>query len=195
MPALYFREPGTGNWLLLPTVGSQGPTGPAGGQGAQGPLGPTGATGPAGGGGVIGPTGPTGVGGPVGPTGAVGPAGLVGPVGPTGPQGAQGNPGATGAVGNTGATGAAGPDHYKQLRVGMATITPAANTNTKGARVLYSAPFRVSGNVVASMRTSTPGGTYVNCSVDNQDVNGFDPWVYRTNTTSCLVDWFAVGAR
>jgi hypothetical protein len=104
-----------------------------------------------------------------------------------------------------GPQGAAGASHPKQLRIGMASIVPGANANTAGTRVTFSAAFRVNVNVVCSMRTSVPGdpgalgetdgGGYVNCSANNIGLDGFDPYVYRTNTTTCLVDWFAVGDR
>jgi hypothetical protein len=81
------------------------------------------------------------------------------------------------------------------LRVGIASINPAANTNTAGSRVYFAAAFRVNVNVVTSMRTSVPGDVYINCAANNIGLDGFDPYVYRTNTTNCLVDWMAVGDR
>ena len=86
-------------------------------------------------------------------------------------------------------------NHPKQLRIGMASVNPTANANTNGGRVLFSAAFRVNVNVVTSERTSVPGDVYVNCSANNIGLDGFDVYVYRTNTTQCLVDWFAVGDR
>lgn len=77
----------TANWMLVASVGSQGPTGP---QGATGPQGIQGATGPQG------PTGATGPQGPQGLTGATGAQGLTGQTGATGPQGPQGIQGISG---------------------------------------------------------------------------------------------------
>ena len=79
--------------------------------------------------------------------------------------------------------------------MGTAAVNPTANANTNGGRVYYSAAFRANCNVVASMRTSVPGDVYVNCAVNNVGLDGFDVYVFRTNTTQCLVDWMAVGDR
>jgi hypothetical protein len=79
--------------------------------------------------------------------------------------------------------------------VGTAAINPTANTNTAGAVVTFSAAFRVNANVVCSMRTSVPGDVYINCSANAISLSGFTPYVFRTNTTQCLVDWMAVGDR
>jgi Collagen triple helix repeat (20 copies) len=195
MPAIYYRDPGTGNWLSLPTTGPQGVQGPVGPTGPTGPQGATGSQGPTGPTGVSGPQGQIGATGPTGPSGNVGTTGATGPTGPQGAQGPQGIQGPGGIQGPQGNTGAAGANHYKQFRVGTAAINPAANTNTLGTRVTFSAPFRVNANVVCSMRTSVPGDVYINCAANAIDLNGFDPYVYRTNTTQCLVDWMAVGDR
>lgn len=78
MAALKYRDPQTGNWILL-SVGASGPAG------ATGPQGPTGATGPTGPPGTNGTNGTNGATGATGPPGATGPTGLTGAPGPTGP--------------------------------------------------------------------------------------------------------------
>lgn len=81
MAALKYRDPSTGNWVLL-SVGAAGPAGPTGATGATGPQGPAGTNGTNG---ATGATGPQGPAGPVGPTGSTGPAGPAGATGPAGP--------------------------------------------------------------------------------------------------------------
>ena len=85
-----------GNWMVYdkdsggyvdsgkPSIGAEGPRGPAG---AQGPQGPTGETGPQG------EPGPKGDTGPQGEPGEQGPAGPRGEPGPEGPAGPKGDPG------------------------------------------------------------------------------------------------------
>ena len=67
MASLAYRDPGTGSWVNLPTVGPPGPQGPAG------------------------PTGPSGANGTIGVDGATGPTGPVGPPGPNAVSADAGN--------------------------------------------------------------------------------------------------------
>lgn len=192
MSAVWYRDPVTAQWVPVPLIGSQGP------QGAKGDTGPRGDQGPAGDPGDKGPMGDTGPKGDKGPSGSKGDTGPMGDKGPTGNRGAtgpQGPKGATGSAGATGAQGAFGGHHPKQIRVGMAAVSPTANANTNGGRVYFSSAFLYNVNVVCSMRTSTPGNVYVNCAANAIGLDGFDVYVYRTNTTQCLVDWIAVGDR
>lgn len=195
MAGMWFKNPATGQWEFLSLVGSQGPggaTGPTGGAGATGLTGPTGPTGAPGTPGATGPTGGPGGNGAVGPTGPQGTAGAKGALGATGsqgPQGIQGPVGAQGAVGNAGA------DHGCQFRSGMATVNPSANANTQGAWCAFSSPYGATPAIAVSLRSSVPGNTYVNCTQTGATAAGFYPVVYRTNTTSCLVDWLAAKQR
>src|SRR4029079_8393441 len=106
-----------------------------------------------------------------------------------GPAGAQGPAGAAGAKGTAGA------DHGIQFRSGMSSITPNANANTTGAWTAFSSPYGATPAIAVSMRTSTPGAVYVNCTQSGATAAGFYPVVYRTNTTTCLVDWLAAKQR
>lgn len=192
MASVWYRDPTTLEWTEINLVGTQGPKGATGATGDQGPQGDPGDKGATG---AIGDTGPKGDTGPSGAQGDKGPTGDKGATGPPGDKGATGTTGGPGGPGATGGTGPAGANHYKQLRVGMASITSAANANTAGARVYFSAAFRANVNVVCSMRTSVPGNVYVNCAANNIGLDGFDPYVFRTNVSTCLVDWIAVGDR
>lgn len=162
-----------GSFQIVGLSGAQGPTGP---QGDAGPTGPTGPTGPQGDQGSQGPTGPTG------------------PQGNTGAKGATGPKGDTGAKGATGAQGAKGNNHYWQIRVGGAFITPVANTNTSST-MTFSAAFRVAPTVVVSARSSVAGTTVRNVSVGTPNTSGFTFYIYRSNTTQTWVDYFAVAER
>jgi hypothetical protein len=192
MSSVWYRDPITKEWKPVSLVGSQGAKGATGVKGGVGLKGDTGEKGPTGAVGDTGPKGDTGPGGAAGDKGPVGPKGLTGATGDPGPKGTTGGPG---GPGGTGATGATGADHPNQIRIGMAAVNPAANANTNGGRVYFSAAFRVNCNVVTSMRSSVPGNVYYNCAANNIGLDGFDVWVYRTNTTQCLVDWIAVGTR
>lgn len=133
----------------------------------------------------------------IGVRGNKGPTGDDGPIGQTGTKGATGTPGAAGDKGPQGPQGFTGPNHYFQLRYGTASVTPVANTPTASAKVYYSAPFKagVIPTVVISMRSSVPGTTVINVSVNSPENDGFVFYIMRTNTTATNVDWIAVGER
>jgi len=171
--AVLKRRTGPDTWEIVGLRGPTGPAGPAGNAGAQGPTGPQGATG---GTGLVGATGPTG------------PQGTKGAVGNTGAQGAQG------IQGGGGVQGPKGPNHYWQIRAGSPTITPVANTNT-ALSVAFSAAFRVVPTVVVSARSSVIGTTVRNVAVNTPTAGEVTIYVYRTNTTATVVDYFAVGER
>lgn len=120
----------------------------------------------------------------------------AGPQGLQGPAGAQGDVGVTGPKGPDGVSlpGPKGPSHPTQFRGGTVRITPIANTNTS-ARVNFSSPMNNVPVVVVSMRTSVPGDPYVNCGSSAEDAAGFTAYVFRTNTTDCLVDYIAAAPR
>ena len=117
------------------------------------------------------------------------------PKGDTGDRGDTGPAGGTGDQGPTGGSGPKGPNHTYQLRIGGATIQPVADTNTQSGPVYYSAPFNNDPTVVLAMRTNVAGNQYRNAAVDIPARDHFRWWVYRTNTTSSSMDWFAVGLR
>jgi len=193
MAGLFFKNPADGQWAFLSLVGSMGATGPSGPTGA---LGANGAMGPTGVQGGIGPTGPQGGAGSAGPVGLIGPTGPQGTAGAQGPQGATGVQGIGGPQGGQGPQGGAGPagvDHHIQFRVGLASV--GGGTNVQGAWTAFSSPYGASPCLCVSMRTSTPGDIYVNCTHTGLTNAGFYPVVYRTNATTCLVDWWAAKMR
>jgi hypothetical protein len=191
MAVLYYRDPGSGNWVAFGATGPTGPTGAAG---------PTGPTGPSGTGGAIGPTGPTGPTGPqgtIGPTGTQGTAGTAGGTGPTGPQGTQGSQGVQGIQGNTGGqgpvgnTGASGHPQGILVAHGEVGVVPVANTPT-GVGIGFS--FNTAPHVFVGARTTVPGT--VRCQgVDAASVTtgGATLICYRTNTTTSYLQWIALG--
>lgn len=71
MASLAYRDPGTGNWVNLPTVGPAGPPGSAGAPGPTGAAGAAGATGP------TGPKGPSAVSADAGNTARLGTDSLI----------------------------------------------------------------------------------------------------------------------
>lgn len=193
MSGLYFKDPTTQQWTYISLIGLQGPTGPVGPAGPAGTgsvTGPTGPTGLSGGVGLLGPTGPSGAAGAQGPAGPQGTPGAKGQQGAQGPAGGQGPQGVGGPQGGAGPAGA---DHGIQFRVGMATV--AGGTNVQGAWTAFSSPYGGTPALAVSMRTSTPGDIYVNCTHTGLNNAGFYPVVYRTNGTNCLVDWWAVKLR
>lgn len=195
MAGLYFKDPSTQVWTFLSLAGTQGPTGPTGPGGIAGLAGPTGPTGYAGPQGITGPMGARGADGALGITGPQGPQGTAGAKGPPGAQGGAGPQGIQGPGGAQGPAGPAGADHGIQFRAGMATVSPSANANTQGAWVAFSSPYGGTPAIVIGMRTSTPGDIYKNATQTGATNAGFYPCVYRTNTTNCLVDWYACKLR
>jgi hypothetical protein len=191
MAVLYYRDPGTGNWVPF---GATGPTGPTG---AAGPTGPTGSGGITGLSGPTGPSGPTGSQGSVGPTGAKGSTGGTGSVGPTGPQGAQGVQGIQGpqgAQGSQGPVGNTGPSGHPQgilVAHGEVGVVPVANTPTA---VGIGFGFNSVPHVFVGARTTVPG-TVRSQGVDAASVStgGATLYVYRTNTTTSYLQWIALG--
>jgi hypothetical protein len=155
VPALKYRDPATGDWILLPGV--LGPPGSTGSTGPTGPIGPTGPGGSGGSGAVstdvnnlarLGTDGQLYVPDEVLIAHEPGPADVnlelwvdldndppsnVGATGPTGPTGA-GATGPTGPAGVTGATGASGsPSNYTWMDV----VNPATDVRPGVLHVLW----------------------------------------------------------
>jgi hypothetical protein len=68
-------------------------------------------------------------------------------------------------------------------------------SGNRSARVNFSSPMNNVPIVVVSMRTSTPGDIYINATCGSIDNAGFTAYVNRTNSTDCLIDYFAVAPR
>jgi Collagen triple helix repeat (20 copies) len=196
MGDLYFRDSVSGDWTLLPVMGAPGdvgPTGDTGPTGQQGEAGLIGFSGLSGIPGAPGVKGPQGAQGPRGPQGAVGPRGAQGARGSQGPVGPQG---VAGAKGPQGAQGPRGTDHGVQFRIGKISMeTVTADSNFQGPWTTFSSPYVSPPQLVTAMRTGVPGGIYVSVTHTGLNNAGFYPVVYRTNTTTCLVDWIAVRTR
>jgi hypothetical protein len=80
--------------------------------------------------------------------------------------------------------------HYKTYQTGKSSVTPIPNTPTSVA-VTFDVPFKVVPRVVATASTTVPGSTVIEVSVGNVTVDGFDLFIYRTNSTATNVNWIA----
>lgn len=194
MAILYYRDPGSGNWLPLGEVGpvgAQGPTGPTGPTGTSGLVGVTGPSGPLGATGVTGDTGATG---PTGPQGAVGDTGATGPTGPQGVTGDQGPQGIQGVQGAQGPQGTPGEPVGIKFIHGEVGVTPVANSPTAVGVSFAGAGFTSKPTVLVGARTTVPG-TVRSQGVDDASVNtgGANLICYRTNTTVSYLQWIALG--
>lgn len=78
------------------------------------------------------------------------------------------------------------------MQSGRVTITPKANEPTM-KRVTFPKPFKDKADVMLTPITSVPGTTVLGVGTDNNTKDGFDAYVYRTNTTETILTWVAFG--
>ena len=80
----------------------------------------------------------------------------------------------------------------RAMQSGRVTITPKANEPTM-KRVTFPKPFKDKADVMLTPITSVPGTTVLGVGTDNNTKDGFDAYVYRTNTTETILTWVAFG--
>lgn len=80
----------------------------------------------------------------------------------------------------------------RAIQSGRVTITPKANEPTM-KRVTFPKPFKNKADVILTPLTSVPGTTVMGVGTDNNTKDGFDAYVYRTNTTETILTWVAFG--
>lgn len=77
------------------------------------------------------------------------------------------------------------------LEVGSVSITPTANTPTKGS-VNLTKKFTKNPFVLTTPCTVAPGTKVTGCSAQNITTEGFDIFVTRTDTTATTIFWLAI---
>lgn len=80
---------------------------------------------------------------------------------------------------------------FKNIQSGKTTITPVANTVTQKT-INFNTEFENVPNVVATAQTAAPQN--VSVGIDQISKTSFRISIYRTNTTSTVIQWFAYGS-
>jgi small ligand-binding sensory domain FIST len=82
-------------------------------------------------------------------------------------------------------------DAYR-IEYGSVSITPVANTPTAEA-VTFDTPFTSVPKLFVNPHTAYPGTQVLGVSASGITTDGCNVYITRTNTTSTVIDWMAVG--
>lgn len=80
------------------------------------------------------------------------------------------------------------------IQWGVVVITTTANAPT-GAWITFHLAFDTIPVVQVTANTSVPGSYVLDASFASLQTTGTNIWVYRTNSTSMSVNWFAIGYK
>lgn len=80
------------------------------------------------------------------------------------------------------------------IQWGQVSITPTANTPTSAA-VPFSKSYAYTPSVHVTPETTVPGSTVKGWGVANESTTGFNAYVYRSNATTTVLNWIAVGQK
>lgn len=81
------------------------------------------------------------------------------------------------------------------IKNGLATVTPVANTPTSVTVSLLSLTGTGALVGLVTGTTSAPGSVVHECSVSNVTSSGMTLWIYRTNTVATGMAWFMFRRR